>query len=138
MKLETIQKALFAAYDIRNAMTDADMKRPTEGESMGECLALVIGTLENLEAEIERQHKVIKIGRFDIVYQWVFGMGRFYGSDFSWEEVAPDMFDDSPEEKHLDKLKDTIDCDRYEEEYINALIAALESNPFTTEETTNA
>lgn len=53
MKLEHIQQALFAAYDLRNAMTSADMKRPTENESMGECLTEVIEFLEALESEAE-------------------------------------------------------------------------------------
>ena len=53
MKLVHIQQALFAAYDLRNAMTDADMRRPTEGESMGECLTEVIEFLELLEIETE-------------------------------------------------------------------------------------
>jgi hypothetical protein len=53
MKLLHIQQALFAAYDIRNAMTGADMRRPTEGESMGECLTEVIEFLELLEIETE-------------------------------------------------------------------------------------
>lgn len=55
MKLDEIQNALFAAYDIRNAMTTDDMYRPTEGESIGECLAEIINTLENIEAEIEEE-----------------------------------------------------------------------------------
>jgi len=55
MKLVHIQQALFAAYDIRNAMTTDDMYRPTEGESIGECLAEIINTLENIEAEIEEE-----------------------------------------------------------------------------------
>jgi nitrate reductase assembly molybdenum cofactor insertion protein NarJ len=55
MKLVHIQQALFAAYDIRNAMTTDDMYRPTEGESIGECLAEIINTLENIEAEIEKE-----------------------------------------------------------------------------------
>lgn len=50
MKLVHIQQALFAAYDLRNAMTDADMRRPTEGESMGACINEVIEFLDNLEA----------------------------------------------------------------------------------------
>jgi len=53
MKLVHIQQALFAAYDIRNAMTNADMHRPTEGESMGECLTEVIEFLEVLEKQNE-------------------------------------------------------------------------------------
>ena len=54
MKLVHIQQALFAAYDIRNAMSDADRRKPTEGESMGKCLDEVIDTLEQLEEEMER------------------------------------------------------------------------------------
>lgn len=53
MKLVNIQQALFAAYDLRNAMTNVDMRRPTEGESMGECLTEVIEFLELLETETE-------------------------------------------------------------------------------------
>jgi hypothetical protein len=57
MKLVHIQQALFAAYDIRNAMSDADRRKPTEGESMGECLDEIINTLENLEDEIEKKEQ---------------------------------------------------------------------------------
>jgi len=55
MKLVHIQQALFAAYDIRNAMTSADMRRPTEGESMGECLTEVTEFLEQLEKQNEEE-----------------------------------------------------------------------------------
>jgi hypothetical protein len=55
MKLVDIQQALFAAYDLRNAMTDADMRRPTEGESMGACLTEVIEFLEQLEKQNEEE-----------------------------------------------------------------------------------
>ena len=55
MKLVHIQQALFAAYDIRNALTNADMRRPTEGESMGECLTEVIEFLEQLEKQNEEE-----------------------------------------------------------------------------------
>jgi len=55
MKLVHIQQALFAAYDLRNAMTNADMRRPTEGESMGECLTEVIEFLEVLEKQNEEE-----------------------------------------------------------------------------------
>ena len=58
MKLVHIQQALFAAYDIRNAMTSADMRRPTEGESMGECLTEVIEFLEQVEEETEHYSKI--------------------------------------------------------------------------------
>ena len=57
MKLVHIQQALFAAYDIRNAMTSDDKYRPTEGESMGKCLDEIINTLENLEDEIEKEEQ---------------------------------------------------------------------------------
>ena len=55
MKLVHIQQALFAAYDLRNAMTSADMRRPTEGESMGECLTEVIEFWEVLEKQNEEE-----------------------------------------------------------------------------------
>lgn len=53
MKLVHIQQALFAAYDIRNAMSNADRRKPTEGETMGDCLDEVITFLEALEATTE-------------------------------------------------------------------------------------
>lgn len=53
MKLIHIQQALFAAYDIRNAMSNADRRKPTEGETMGDCLDEVITFLEALEATTE-------------------------------------------------------------------------------------
>jgi hypothetical protein len=53
MKLENIQQALFSAYDLRNAMTSADMRRPTEGENKGRCLTEDIEFLELLEIETE-------------------------------------------------------------------------------------
>ena len=52
MNLEQIQKALFAAYDLRNAMTSTDKKRPTENETFGDSLAEIIGFLEDLEVEV--------------------------------------------------------------------------------------
>ena len=55
MKLVDIQQALFAAYDIRNVMSDADRRKPTEGDNVGTCLDEIIQTLENLEAEIEKE-----------------------------------------------------------------------------------
>lgn len=50
MNLEQIQNALFAAYDIRNAMSSADKRKPTENNNYGESLALIIETLEQAEA----------------------------------------------------------------------------------------
>jgi hypothetical protein len=52
MNLEQIQVALFAAYDLRNAMTSADKKRPTENDSFGDSLTEIIGFLESLEVEV--------------------------------------------------------------------------------------
>ena len=53
MRLDEIQNALFAAYDIRNAITEADRSVRTEGESVGASLDLIIETLEILETEME-------------------------------------------------------------------------------------
>ena len=52
MKLQEIQIALFAAYDIRNALTTADKKRQTENDNFGDSLTAVIDFLENLEKEM--------------------------------------------------------------------------------------
>jgi len=57
MNLEEIQNALFAAYDLRNAMTTEEKYQPTENDSYGESLALIIQTLENLETEMEGEAK---------------------------------------------------------------------------------
>ncbi len=54
MRLDEIQNALFAAYDLRNAMTTEEKYQPTENDTYGESLALIVQTLENLEAELER------------------------------------------------------------------------------------
>jgi hypothetical protein len=51
MKLEDVQNALFAAYDLRNAMTSADKRRPTANENFGKSLAEVIEFLVGLEEE---------------------------------------------------------------------------------------
>ena len=57
MNLEQIQNALFAAYDIRNAMSSADKRKPTENDNYGESLALIIETLEQMELEMEGEVK---------------------------------------------------------------------------------
>jgi hypothetical protein len=54
MKLEPIQNALFAAYDIRNAMSNAEKRKTTDNDTYGESLDLIIETLEMLETELER------------------------------------------------------------------------------------
>jgi len=100
---------------------------------MGKCLDEVIDTLEQLEAEMERHHKVITIGRFTVVYQWLPEVA-FCGTAFGWEEFEPDGFYDSPEQKHVEKVVDTINAHYADEEYMDELIAALASNPFTTQD----
>ena len=57
MKLVDVQQALFSAYDIRNAMSEKDRCKPTEGDSMGVCLDEIIAFLEQLEEEIEGDQK---------------------------------------------------------------------------------
>lgn len=52
MRLEDVQNALFAAYDLSNAMTSADRRRPTENAPMGESLQEVIDFLISLETQI--------------------------------------------------------------------------------------
>jgi hypothetical protein len=54
MRLDEIQNALFAAYDIRNAMSNAEKRKPTDNDTYGESLDLIIKTLEMLETELER------------------------------------------------------------------------------------
>jgi hypothetical protein len=57
MKIEEIQIALFAAYDIRNAMSSADRRKPTENDSFGESLDTIIGTLERVEQQFQGESK---------------------------------------------------------------------------------
>ena len=57
MRLDEIQNALFAAYDIRNAMSGAEQRKPTDNDTYGESLALIIETLEILEIELEGENK---------------------------------------------------------------------------------
>lgn len=51
MKIEDLQNALFAAYDLRNAMNSEDKNRPTDNDTFGESINEVISFLENLEGE---------------------------------------------------------------------------------------
>ena len=53
MKLDEVQCALFAAFDIRNAMTSAEKRKPTDNDTYGESLDLIIEFLETLETELE-------------------------------------------------------------------------------------
>jgi len=57
MRLDEIQNALFAAYDIRNAMSNAEKRKPTDNDTYGESLDLIIETLEILEAQTEGENK---------------------------------------------------------------------------------
>lgn len=57
MKIEEIQIALFAAYDIRNAMSSKDKRKPTENDSFGESLDTIIETLERVEQHFEGESK---------------------------------------------------------------------------------
>lgn len=57
MKLEEIQIALFAAYDVRNAMSSADKRKPTENDSFGESLDTIIETLERIEQQFQGESK---------------------------------------------------------------------------------
>jgi len=54
MKLEQVQCALFAAYDIRNAMSSAEKRQPTENDTYGQSLNEVIDFLEALEDEMTK------------------------------------------------------------------------------------
>lgn len=56
--LERTQIALFAAYDLRNAMTSYDMNRPTENETMGDCISSVIEFLEHTEMYLIDKNKL--------------------------------------------------------------------------------
>jgi len=55
MTKEQIQNALFAAYDLRNTLTKAELRRPiyeaSFGETIGSNIDEVIETLEQLEKE---------------------------------------------------------------------------------------
>jgi hypothetical protein len=53
MNLEAVQCALFSAYDIRNAMSKEDKRKPTENDSVGVSLNDVIKFLEQLEREMK-------------------------------------------------------------------------------------
>ena len=76
----------------------------------------------------------ITVGQFDIKYQWLPNVA-FNGTMFGWDCFAPDGFDGTPEQDHLEKYDSVLDKSGvwyayYEEEYMDALVAALEQNPF--------
>ena len=52
--LDQIQNALFAAYDMRNAMNSKIKALPTENDTLGESLEQIIEFLEHLEVANEQ------------------------------------------------------------------------------------
>jgi len=50
--LEQIQIALFAAYDMNNAMTDKDKRKHTDNDTFGESLRIIIAELVDIERQI--------------------------------------------------------------------------------------
>ena len=78
----------------------------------------------------------IPIGRFTIVYAWT-PYAAWGGVAGGWQEVdCPDGFDDSPEDQWLCYLHETniVKYKWTDIEFIDAMLAALASNPFIAEE----
>ena len=73
----------------------------------------------------------ITVGRFNITYQWHPNalLAMCCGTDWGWGADEPDGFDDTPEQDHLETLKDSISC-ADDECFMDELIAALERTPF--------
>jgi len=70
----------------------------------------------------------ITVGRFNITYRW-HPHAAYCGTAWGWEVDEPDGFDDTPEQDHLETLKDSIS--RADDEcFMDELIAALERTPF--------
>jgi hypothetical protein len=61
MKLDEIQTALFAAYDIRKTLTQQALNKRIDeasfGETVGSNLNDIIKTLETIETEMEGESK---------------------------------------------------------------------------------
>lgn len=74
----------------------------------------------------------ITIGRFSITYQWL-PDAAFCGTAFGWEAFRPDELDGTPEDAHLERVDALLYESWIEEEYMDALITALENNPFQPE-----
>jgi hypothetical protein len=72
----------------------------------------------------------ITVGRFRIKYQW-YPYAAFCGTAWGWESNEPDGFDGTPEQDHLEKLQSGLH--HADEEFMDALVAALEQNPFQPE-----
>jgi len=90
----------------------------------------------------------ITVGRFRIKYQW-YPHAAFCGTAWGWDSNEPDGFDGTPEQDHLEKIKSSLKLEVYrqwatpnlcleslnhdDEEFMDALVAALEQNPFQPE-----
>jgi hypothetical protein len=90
----------------------------------------------------------ITVGRFNITYQW-HPHAAYCGTAWGWDVDEPDGFDDTPEQDHLEKIKSSLKLEVYrkwatpnlcleslshkDEEFMDALVAALEQNPFQPE-----
>lgn len=70
----------------------------------------------------------ITVGRFNISYQW-HPNAAFCGTAWGWDSDEPDGFDGTPEERHLETLRDNISS-WTDECFMDELIAALERAPF--------
>tara|TARA_R110000868_G_scaffold260493_3_gene518664 strand:- start:2280 stop:2456 length:177 start_codon:yes stop_codon:yes gene_type:complete len=58
MKLEDVQIALFAAYDLSNSMIVMGLgSRPTENDTFEESIAVIIDFLISLETQIVKETK---------------------------------------------------------------------------------
>lgn len=58
--LEQIQIALFAAYDILDAMSDEDKNKLTANETFGESLEIIVAELEELELQVTGKKRCVK------------------------------------------------------------------------------
>ena len=90
----------------------------------------------------------ITVGRFNIKYQW-HPHAAYCGTAWGWDSNEPDGFDGTPEQDHLEKIKSSLKLEVYrkwatpnlcleslshvDEEFMDALVAALEQNPFQPE-----
>ena len=89
----------------------------------------VVETLEQIKAEIDEKHRVIKIGRFTLNFNWE---PNFFCGGYEWNQDRNYDFDDSPEDIYFEEVEDSIESNSFDEEYIDDLIAALAKNPFNT------
>ena len=57
MKIDEIQTALFAAYDIRKSLTEKEKRRPIPEASFGETLGGNLNEVINFLEQLERREK---------------------------------------------------------------------------------